>query len=158
MRTGHRDYGVAAAILMTVVMGNHAAAQGGQFTERQVIFRNGSVELRGTLMLPAVRTPSPAVVFLHGSGPHPRAGFRPYADEFARSGSRVSSSTSEDRGSREAHGLLRLSRISRGMRWRPSTISRLKRESIQNESGSGASAKPAGSHPLLPLAPRTSRS
>jgi len=102
MRTGYRDYGVAAAILMTVVMGNHAAAQGGQSTERQVTFRNGSVELHGTLMLPAVRTPSPAVVFLHGSGPHPRAGFRPYAEEFARIG--VASLFFDKRGSGESGG------------------------------------------------------
>ena len=102
MRSGYRNYGVTVPILMAVVMVGQVAAQGGPFTERQVAFRNGSVELHGTLMLPAVRTPSPAVVFLHGSGPHPRAGFRPYAEEFARVG--VASLFFDKRGSGESGG------------------------------------------------------
>ena len=86
MKTGNRRHGFIAAMVLTVVVCSHAAAQAPQFTEREVTFRNGSVELHGTLMLPAAQSPSPAVVFLHGSGPHPRAGFRPYAEEFARLG------------------------------------------------------------------------
>jgi uncharacterized protein len=65
--------------------GGSAAAQNSLVTERDVTFRNGSLELSGTLMLPD-SGPSPAVVFLHGSGPATRAGARPYAEEFAKLG------------------------------------------------------------------------
>ena len=101
-RTRHRMYGVLAAVVITVGACSHAAAQTPGFTEREVTFRNGSVELRGTLMLPATRSPSPAVVFLHGSGPHPRAGFRLYAEEFARMG--IASLFFDKRGSGESGG------------------------------------------------------
>jgi hypothetical protein len=40
--------------------------------EEEVRFRNGDVELAGTLLLPAGPGPHPAVVFLHGSGPEGR--------------------------------------------------------------------------------------
>lgn len=40
--------------------------------EEAVRFRNGEVELAGTLLLPAGAGPHPAVVFLHGSGPEGR--------------------------------------------------------------------------------------
>jgi uncharacterized protein len=40
--------------------------------EEAVRFRNGEVELAGTLLLPAGPGPHPAVVFLHGSGPEAR--------------------------------------------------------------------------------------
>ncbi len=53
--------------------------------ERQVSFRNGDVALVGTLLLPAEGL-APAIVYLHGSGPMTRAGFRPYAEAFAKLG------------------------------------------------------------------------
>ena len=40
--------------------------------QEEVRFRNGEVELAGTLLLPAGPGPHPAVVFLHGSGPEGR--------------------------------------------------------------------------------------
>ncbi|HET6361304.1 MAG TPA: alpha/beta hydrolase [Gemmatimonadota bacterium] len=40
--------------------------------EEAVRFRNGDVELAGTLLLPAGPGPHPAVVFMHGSGPEGR--------------------------------------------------------------------------------------
>lgn len=40
--------------------------------EEDVRFRNGDVELAGSLLLPAGPGPHPAVVFLHGSGPEGR--------------------------------------------------------------------------------------
>jgi dienelactone hydrolase len=40
--------------------------------EEEVRFRNGGVELAGTLLLPEGPGPHPAVVFLHGSGPEGR--------------------------------------------------------------------------------------
>lgn len=102
MSTVSHGWGLMAAISLTLVGGSHGAAQAPRFTNRDVSFRNGSVELHGTLMLPAVQGPSPAVVFLHGSGPHPRAGFRPYAEEFARLG--VASLFFDKRGSGESGG------------------------------------------------------
>lgn len=93
---------ITTAVLMTPAMSIQAAAQPIQFTEREVVFRNGEVELHGTLMLPTVRTPSPAIVFLHGSGPHPRGGFRPYAEEFAKLG--VASLFFDKRGSGDSGG------------------------------------------------------
>ncbi len=70
--------------------------------EKEVIFRNGDVELHGTLLIPLNPGPVPAVVFLHGSGPHPRAGFRPYAEEFAQLG--VASLSFDKRGSGDSGG------------------------------------------------------
>jgi hypothetical protein len=87
---------------MLVALSAPAAAQTPRFTERDVSFRNGTVELHGTLLLPAADRPTPAVVFLHGSGPHARAGFRPYAEEFARLG--LASLFFDKRGSGESGG------------------------------------------------------
>jgi pimeloyl-ACP methyl ester carboxylesterase len=93
--------GLMAALLLPTAWGP-AAAQAPRFTERDVIFRNGAVELRGTLMLPAVKGPHPAVVFLHGSGSATRAGARTYAQEFAGLG--VASLFFDKRGSGSSSG------------------------------------------------------
>jgi uncharacterized protein len=86
MITQSRIYKFIAIIFTTVYVGGSAGSQTTSFMEREVSFQNGSVELHGTLMLPAADGRVPAVVFLHGSGPHPRAGFRPYAEEFTKPG------------------------------------------------------------------------
>jgi uncharacterized protein len=97
----HVRTSVAIAIL-GLLWSSEATGQPFQFTERDVVFRNGAVELRGTLVLPASPRPVPAVVFLHGSGPHPRTGFKPYAEEFARFG--VASLLFDKRGSGKSGG------------------------------------------------------
>ncbi|NIN11327.1 MAG: alpha/beta fold hydrolase [Gemmatimonadales bacterium] len=102
MRSEHSGWRLLAAVVMTVAVCRHAAGQAPPLTEREVTFRNGAVELRGTLMLPAAGGPFPAVVFLHGSGPHTREGFRPYAEEFARLG--LASLFFDKRGSGESGG------------------------------------------------------
>lgn len=79
-----------------------AAAQAIAFTEREVTFQSDTVELSGTLLRPASSTPSPAIVFLHGSGPATRAGARPYAEEFAKLG--VASLFFDKRGSGSSGG------------------------------------------------------
>jgi uncharacterized protein len=61
-------------------------AQTAGFTEEEVRFHNGTVELAGTFIAPRNDGRHPAIVFLHGSGPVTRAGARPYAEEFARLG------------------------------------------------------------------------
>jgi hypothetical protein len=91
-----------AAMVLTAAASSGLGAQPPQLVERDVSFRNGAVELRGTLMLPDVEGLTPAVIFLHGSGPHPRGGFRPYAEEFARLG--VASLSFDKRGSGESGG------------------------------------------------------
>lgn len=70
--------------------------------ETEVMFRNGTVELHGTLMQPAGLGSVPAVVFLHGSGPATRAGARPYALEFAKLG--IASLFFDKRGSGSSTG------------------------------------------------------
>jgi dipeptidyl aminopeptidase/acylaminoacyl peptidase len=62
------------------------AAPGAKTGEREVSFKNGDVELKGTIMAPASAGKHPAVVFLHGSGPSTREGARDYAVEFAKLG------------------------------------------------------------------------
>ena len=89
-------------MLLTVSLSTRGAAQAAAFTEREVAFRNGATELRGTLLLPAGSARAPAVVFLHGSGPATRAGARPYAEEFARIG--VASLVFDKRGSGASGG------------------------------------------------------
>ena len=100
----------AAALLALAVLvpgpRGHAAAQATTTTaapaSREVTFRNGDVELHGTLLLPDGPGPFPAMVFLHGSGPQVRAGFEPYAREFARLG--IASLYYDKRGSGESKG------------------------------------------------------
>lgn len=102
MNTRSRRREVFTAILLVAVAHGFASAQASQFTEREVAFRNGSVELRGTLMLPAVKGRHPTVIFLHGSGPATRAGARTYAEEFASIG--VASLFFDKRGSGASGG------------------------------------------------------
>jgi pimeloyl-ACP methyl ester carboxylesterase len=45
---------------------------GPSFREEEVRFRNGEIDLAGTLLLPDGAGPHPAVVFMHGSGPEGR--------------------------------------------------------------------------------------
>lgn len=70
--------------------------------ERDITFRSGDVELAGTMITPRSRNPVPGIVFLHGSGPHTREGFRAYAEEFARLG--IASLFFDKRGSGESGG------------------------------------------------------
>ena len=54
--------------------------------EEEIRFRNGEVELAGTLVLPRGTGPHPAVVFLHGSGAEGRWASRFLAGRLARDG------------------------------------------------------------------------
>lgn len=93
---------IATSVAMTAVVSSTATSRVHEFTERDVVFRNGSVELHGTLFIPTVSEPVPAIVFLHGSGPHPRAGFRSYAEAFAKLG--LAGLFFDKRGSGESGG------------------------------------------------------
>ncbi len=57
------------------------------YVVRDARFRNGDLELTGTLFLPGTRGPHPGVVLVHGSGPQTRDSYlRWFADTFARAG------------------------------------------------------------------------
>ncbi len=102
MKSRHRKhYGFITAILLTFLVCGHAVAQA-PFTEQEVSFQNDSVELSGTLLLPDINGGHPAVVFLHGSGPMTRKGFRPYAEAFAKLG--IASLFYDKRGSGSSSG------------------------------------------------------
>ncbi len=56
------------------------------YHQEEVSFRNGDIELAGTLYLPRAPGPHPAVVMIHGSGPESRMEYGFYARLFARNG------------------------------------------------------------------------
>ena len=56
------------------------------YRQEVVSFRHDNIQLSGTLFLPSHSGKHPAVVFIHGSGPHTRDDYRFYADVFARRG------------------------------------------------------------------------
>lgn len=56
------------------------------FKKEEVSFRNGNVILSGTLLLPLMKEPHSAVVFLHGSGAEGRFSSRFPAEHFTRYG------------------------------------------------------------------------
>jgi hypothetical protein len=67
-----------------------------------VYFSNGSVELAGTLIIPASRTRPPAVILVHGSGPQDRASILPFARFLVSRGMAVMGF--DKRGVRESTG------------------------------------------------------
>ena len=57
------------------------------YSTESIRFRNGELELAGTIFRPRASGPFPAVVFVHGSGPQTRDSYiRWFADQFARAG------------------------------------------------------------------------
>lgn len=76
--------------------------QNKNWTETEVIIKNGTVALSGTSIIPQKKEPVPAVVFLHGSGPMTRDGFRSYAQTFAELG--IASVFYDKRGTGESGG------------------------------------------------------
>lgn len=88
--------------LLLALFGFSTIASAQSPAQQEVTFQNDSVELAGTLMLPAGKGPFPSVVFLHGSGPMTRAGFKPYADAFAKMG--VASLFYDKRGTGSSRG------------------------------------------------------
>lgn len=87
MRISSYRRGLTAAFLLPVLITSlSVSAQPTGFTEREVAFYNGEVKLSGTFMVPDQGIKVPAIVFLHGSGPHSREGFRSHAEEFAKLG------------------------------------------------------------------------
>ena len=89
-------------MLLTITGSVCTVAQNAIFVESEVQFHNGEVVLSGTLIVPRTEGPSPAVVFLHGSGPATRAGARDYAIAFAKLG--IASLFYDKRGSGSSGG------------------------------------------------------
>lgn len=56
------------------------------YAQEEVNFRNDFTQLNGTLLVPSRIGKHPAIIFIHGSGPHTRDDYRFYADLFARHG------------------------------------------------------------------------
>ena len=56
------------------------------YSKKEVMFRNDTITLAGTLYLPKTNKKVSAIIFLHGSGPEPRFGAAYYGDYFARKG------------------------------------------------------------------------
>jgi pimeloyl-ACP methyl ester carboxylesterase len=82
-----RGHFVCLIAAVLILAGSSAAvAQRPSFIQHDVTFQNGSVTLAGTVIVPSGEGPFPAIVYLHGSGPMTRAGFRPYAEAFAKLG------------------------------------------------------------------------
>ncbi len=75
---------------------------GQSYNTTEVSFKNRDVKLSGSLILPNSEGPFPAIVFLHGSGPHERSGFLPYAEKFAELG--FASLVFDKRGSGKSEG------------------------------------------------------
>jgi uncharacterized protein len=100
----HRTLGLSVFIVLLLVLSACGIRRAHPFasSEREVSFQSGTVELSGTLLLPNAEGPRPAVVFLHGSGPQTRLGFRTYAAEFARLG--IASLYFDKRGSGASEG------------------------------------------------------
>ena len=71
-------------VLALFLLANAACAQ--DFIEEEVQFKNQDVTLSGTFLSPKSSGKLPAIVFLHGSGPMTRKGFKQYAEEFAKLG------------------------------------------------------------------------
>lgn len=81
---------VTGLVLKRLGRPDQTAKKAGLYREEKVTFRNGDVTLAGTLLIPHIHGPHPAIVFLHGSGPQDRNGYvsliRLTADHFARHG------------------------------------------------------------------------
>jgi dienelactone hydrolase len=56
------------------------------YAREEVRFHHDNIKLSGTLLLPSHSGKHPAVIFIHGTGPHTRDDYRFYADRFARHG------------------------------------------------------------------------
>lgn len=87
-------------------------ASGEPYTKRDVTFRNGDVQLAGTLFLPRTTGPHAAIIFVHGSGDEGRWASTFLADYVARHG--IAALTYDKRGVGRSSG-----------NWRTSTLTDL---------------------------------
>lgn len=79
-------FSLVTILCLISVTGNHLSGQADPIPEQSITFQSSGASLSGTLLMPNKEQPVPAIVFLHGSGPMTRNGFRPYAEAFAKMG------------------------------------------------------------------------
>lgn len=72
------------------------------FREEEVAFKNGDINIAGTLLLPMSRKPTAAVVITHGSSPNERSAYRSWAKRFADAG--IAALIYDKRGSGKSTG------------------------------------------------------
>jgi pimeloyl-ACP methyl ester carboxylesterase len=80
------SHGDVVAVCYRTATGTEIGGQRVPLAQEPVCFANGDVTLVGTLFLPRVPGPHPAVVLIHGSGPQTRACVQLHAEYFARHG------------------------------------------------------------------------
>jgi len=73
---------IARITLVGCLIASSAAAAG----ERQIRFKNGDIDLAGSLLMPQGTGPFPSMVLLHGSGPETRDSLRPIAQRLVDAG------------------------------------------------------------------------
>ena len=78
--------GNVAGVSLSPPDGAVAFAEKVPVQEQQVTFADGTVNLAGTLLVPATKGPHPAIILLHGSGPLTRSSFGPYPHFFTSLG------------------------------------------------------------------------
>lgn len=81
----HRRNSCIAMLVLSIFITNTISAQV-SLIEKEVSFQNDNITLSGTLLTPKGEGRFPTIVYLHGSGPMTREGFRQYAEEFAKMG------------------------------------------------------------------------
>ncbi|MDX1570896.1 MAG: alpha/beta fold hydrolase [Xanthomonadales bacterium] len=89
-------------IIGMILLGLLAQLSAAEPRTEEVRFASGEIELAGTLVRPEGEGPFPGVVFVHGSGPHTRAGPVSYASTFTDAG--VGMLAFDKRGSGESEG------------------------------------------------------
>lgn len=94
-----------------------AAAPKKFFREEEIPFKNGDVNLSGTLLLPVRKGNFPLVVITHGSGPAERASYKSWGLRFARKG--IAAFVYDKRGNGKSGG-----------EWRTASMEDLARDAI----------------------------
>lgn len=75
------------------------------YKEEEIIFKNGAIQLSGTLVIPSTKGPHPAVILVHGSGPVTRDFYGPLSYVLARNGIAVLSYDKRGIGNSTGHWL-----------------------------------------------------
>ncbi len=75
------------------------------YKEEEITFKNGAIELSGSLVIPSIKGPHPAVILVHGSGPMTRDFYGPLSYVLAQNGIAVLSYDKRGIGKSTGHWL-----------------------------------------------------
>ena len=75
------------------------------YKEDEITFKNGAIELSGSLVIPSAKGPHPAVILVHGSGPVTRDFYGPLSYMFVQNGIAVLSYDKRGIGKSSGHWL-----------------------------------------------------